>query len=148
LRNTRRDAIAAAITAPWWLPALNAFAQGSLPPLDARIKGVKAERGGLFFDIPVVVETGSFVPITLFVEPKSLATGVRVARFGVLTPLNPRPIALEIELGKLLTQWRIETNIRLGASQTVVGVAQLTDGTLWQQGIAVVLTGSACYDGT
>jgi sulfur-oxidizing protein SoxY len=142
LRNTRRDAIAAAITAPWWMPALNAFAQGNLPPLDARIKGVKAERGGLFFDIPVVVETGSFVPITLFVEPKSLATGVRVARFG------PRPIALEIELGKLLTQWRIETNVRLGASQTVVGIAQLSDGTLWQQGIAVVLTGSACYDGT
>ncbi len=129
--------------------APNAFAQtNNSAPLDTRIKGVKPERGGLFFDIPIVVESGSFVPITLFVEPKSLASGVRVSRFGVLTPLNPRPIALELELGKLLTQWRIETNIRLGATQTVTGIAQLSDGTIWQQSIAVVLTGSACYDGT
>ena len=63
-------------------------------------------------------------------------------------PQNPRPVALEIELGPVLAQPRLTTAIRLGATQAVIGVAQLSDGTLWQHAIEVLLTGSACFDGT
>ncbi|MGL4233475.1 MAG: thiosulfate oxidation carrier protein SoxY [Casimicrobium sp.] len=135
-------------TAPWWLPALNAFAQTSVRTLDERVRDTKIERGGLSLDIPVIVETGTSVPIVLFADTSKLKDGVRIERLGVLAPKNPRPVAMEIELGKWMTQARITTNIRLGASQSVIGVAQLSDGSYWQHAINVVLTGSACYDGT
>jgi sulfur-oxidizing protein SoxY len=147
----RRKALIGLSTVPWWLPALltnDAFAQTSARPLDERVRSAKLERGGLSLDIPVVVETGTSVPIVLFADQSRLRNGVRVERLGVLAPKNPRPVAMEIELGPLMSQARITTNIRLGASQAVVGVAQLSDGTYWQHAINVVLTGSACYDGT
>lgn len=138
---------------PWWAPALDAVAQTALlalpalPPLDQRTRGIPVARGGLSLDIPSIAETGASVPVVLFVDPKSL--GARhVARLGILTPLNPRPVALEIELGSALAQARLTTSIRLGASQDVIAVAQLSDGTLWQHSVNVHLTGSACFDGT
>ena len=149
-RRTRRHAIAILATLPWWAPALDAFAQATLPalpPLDERTRGIKAERGGLSLDIPTIAETGASVPVVLFVNPASLGTR-RVARLGILAPSNPRPVALEIELGSALAQARLTTSIRLGATQDVIGVAQLTDGTLWQHSVNVHLTGSACFDGT
>ncbi len=146
--SSRRVVLTAALAAPWWLPALDTFAQTSARPLDERVRTAKIERGGLSLDIPVVVETGTSVPVVLFADTSKLKEGVRVERLGILAPKNPRPVAMEIELGKWMAQARITTNIRLGASQSVIGVAQLSDGSYWQHAINVVLTGSACYDGT
>ena len=155
---TRRHAMAILATLPWWAPALDAVAQPAsprlppvpepaLPPLDERTRGIKMERGGLSLDIPTMAETGASVPVVLFVNPAMLGTR-RVTRLGILAPLNPRPVVLEIELGSALAQARLTTSIRLGATQDVMGVAQLSDGTLWQHTINVHLTGSACFDGT
>lgn len=149
-RRTRRHALVTLATVPWWAPALDVFAQTTmpaLPPLDERTRGIKAARGGLSLDIPALAETGASVPIVLFVDPSLLGTH-RAARMGILAPLNPRPVALEIELGSLLAQARLTTSIRLGATQDVIDVAQLTDGTVWQHSVRVHLTGSACFDGT
>ena len=143
----RRRALQTLATVPWWLPALSALAQPSRAPLDERVSAAKIERGGLSLDIPTLAETGVSVPVVLFVDPVKLA-GRSVARFGIIAPNNPRPVALEIELGPMLAQPRLTTAIRLGASQSVIGVAQLSDGTLWQHAIDVLLTGSACFDGT
>ncbi len=144
----RRLAIQVLAAAPWWLPAVDAFAQ-QVPqkPLDERLRAVKIERGGLSLDIPTLAETGTSVPVVLFVDPARLS-GRTVARLGIIAPQNPRPVALEIELGSVLAQPRLTTAIRLGATQSVIGVAQLSDGTLWQHAIEVLLTGSACFDGT
>ena len=150
---TRRQAIAIFAVLPWWVPAFDAGAQPAslrlppLPPLDERTRGIKVERGGLSLDIPTIAETGASVPVVLFVDPAMLGTR-RVTRLGILAPLNPRPVVLEIELGSALAQARLTTSIRLGATQDVVGVAQLSDGTLWQHTVNVHLTGSACFDGT
>jgi sulfur-oxidizing protein SoxY len=145
----RRSLLAALGALPWWAPALHVCAQTlpPLPPLDERVRGIKVERGGLSLDIPTIAETGASVPVVLFVDPATLKDR-RVARLGILAPLNPRPVALEIELGSVLSQPRLTTSIRLGATQTVIGVAQLSDGTLWQHSVNVHLTGSACFDGT
>ena len=153
---TRRHALATLAALPWWAAALDAAAQSSsaafpvlpaIPPLEQRVMGIKVERGGLSLDIPTIAETGASVPVVLFVDPATLGAR-RVARFGILAPLNPRPVVLEIELGPMLSQPRLTTSIRLGATQLVTGVAQLSDGTVWQHSINVLLTGSACFDGT
>ena len=156
-RMLRRRTLVALAALPWWAYALETGAQTRLPgllpgllpmpPLDERARGVKALRGGLSLDIPSIAETGASVPVVLFVDPASLG-GRSVARLGILAPLNPRPVALEIELGSALAQARLTTSIRLGATQDVIGVAQLSDGTLWQHSVNVHLTGSACFDGT
>jgi sulfur-oxidizing protein SoxY len=154
--STRRRALGTLATLPWWAPALDAFAQTAvpalpalapLPPLNERTRGIKVERGGLSLDIPTIAETGASVPVVLFVDPASLGTR-RVARLGILALSNPRPVVFEIELGSALAQARLTTSIRLGATQDVIGVAQLTDGTIWQHAVNVHLTGSACFDGT
>lgn len=143
----RRDAIKTLALAPWWLPAFGAFAQTSDVPLDERIRAATVVRGGLSLDIPTLAETGASVPVVLFVDPATL--GLRtVSRLGLIALKNPRPVALDIELGAMLSQPRLTTSMRLGATQAVTGVAQLSDGTLWQHTINVMLTGSACYDGT
>ncbi len=130
------------------MPAVNAFSQQQTQrPLDERLRALKVERGGLSLDIPTLAETGTSVPVVLFVDPARLS-GRTVARLGIIAPQNPRPVALEIELGPVLAQPRLTTAIRLGATQAVIGVAQLSDGTLWQHAIEVLLTGSACFDGT
>jgi sulfur-oxidizing protein SoxY len=145
--------LAAASTLPWWSAATHCVAQAAtpalapLPALDERVRGVKTARGGLSLDIPTIAETGASVPVVVFVDPAQLA-GRRVMRLGILAPLNPRPVVLEIELGSTLAQARLTTSIRLGATQDVIGVAQLSDGTLWQHTVNVHLTGSACFDGT
>ena len=105
------------------------------------------ERGGLSLDIPTIAETTASVFIVLFVNPAPLGTR-RVTRLGILAPLNPRLVVLEIELGPALPQARLTTSIRLGATQHVMGVAQLSDFTLWQHTVHVHLTGSGCFDGT
>ena len=144
--SRRRLALQALASVPWWLPAVNALAQPQ-KPLNERVASAKVERGGLSLDIPTLAETGTSVPVVLFVDPARLS-GRTVARLGIIAPLNPRPVALEIELGSVLAQPRLTTAIRLGATQAVIGVAQLSDGTLWQHSIEVLLTGSACFDGT
>ena len=145
--HLRRRALKALATVPWWLPAVDTLAEQSRAPLDERVKAAKVERGGLSLDIPTLAETGTSVPVVLFVDPIKL-TGRTVLRLGIIAPQNPRPVALEIELGSILAQPRLTTAIRLGATQAVIGVAQLSDGTLWQHSIDVLLTGSACFDGT
>ncbi len=145
--RSRRHVLHAIAASPWWLPALDAVAQTMLAPLDERIKGVAVQRGGLSLDIPTLAETGTSVPIVLFVDKLSLGSRT-VLRLGIIAPQNPRPVALEIELGSVLAQPRLTTAIRLGASQRVVGIAQLSDGTLWQHAVSVELTGTACFDGT
>jgi sulfur-oxidizing protein SoxY len=143
----RRRALQSIATAAWWLPAVATFAQANATPLDQRVRAAKVARGGLSLDIPSLAESGASVPVVLFVDAASL-TGRTVTRFGIIAPQNPRPVALEIELGPLLSQSRLTTSIRLGATQPVTAVAQLSDGTLWQHTVNVMLTGSACYDGT
>ncbi len=151
----RRALLHAAALAPWWWAALGPFGMAvhsqtptADPPLDQQWQRARVERGGLSLDIPVVVETGTSVPIVLFADRLKLKSGIQIERLGVIAPKNPRPVALDVELGALMSQARLTTNIRLGASQSVIGVALLSDGTLWQHSVNVVLTGSACYDGT
>jgi sulfur-oxidizing protein SoxY len=147
LHKLRRHALQLVAITPWWLPAVETFAQTNATPLDQRLRGLKPTRGGLSFDIPALAESGASVPVVLLVDANAL-NGRSVARLGIVTPKNPRVVALEIELGPLLSQSRLDTSIRLGATQPVTAVAQLSDGTLWQHTIDVVLTGSSCYDGT
>lgn len=143
----RRRALKGLATLPWWFAALDAAAQAAVAPLDARVKSVPAVRGGLSLDIPALAETGTSVPVVLFVDKSALGSRT-VTRLGVIAPENPRPVALEIELGPVLAQPRLTTAIRLAAKQRVIGVALLSDGTLWQHAVEVELTGTACFDGT
>ena len=41
----------------------------------------------------------------------------------------------------------VATRIRLATSQTIVALAQLTDGSVWQQRVDVVVTLAACVEG-
>jgi sulfur-oxidizing protein SoxY len=105
--------------------------------------GVRAGRVKL--ELPPLVENGNVVPLTVSVEsPMTDADHVRAIH--VFTELNPLPDVVGFRLGPRAGRARVATRIRLAATQTVVAIAELSDGTFWSDRAEVVVTLAACLE--
>jgi sulfur-oxidizing protein SoxY len=118
--------------------AINSFA-GSLPVQDS-----KGQSGRVQLSISPLVENGNTVPVELWVPG---GNGSTVKRLALLTELNPEPEVAVFTLGPLAGSARVATRMRLATSQTVVALAQLADGSVWQHRVSVVVTLAACIEG-
>jgi sulfur-oxidizing protein SoxY len=99
------------------------------------------QRGKVTLDIPPLVENGSTVPLTV-----TVAAEERVARIHVLNEKNPQPHVITVTLGPNAGRAAFSTRIKLAASQRVVAIAEMADGTLWQGEQSVVVTIAACVE--
>ena len=106
--------------------------------------GAKVQQGRVALDISPLVENGNTVPVTVTVEGVDTATVRRIALF---TERNPQPEVAVFQLGPLAGRAQVATRMRLATSQTIVALAQLTDGSVWQQRVDVVVTLAACVEG-
>ena len=113
--------------------AIAAFAAGA-PVRDGRVQ----------LDIAPLVENGNTVPVTVSV-PGAEAASVR--RLALFTERNPQPEVAVFTLGPLAGRAQVATRMRLATSQTVVALAQLADGSVWQRRVDVVVTLAACVEG-
>ncbi len=113
--------------------AIAAFAAGA-PVRDGRVQ----------LDIAPLVENGNTVPVTVSV-PGAEAASVR--RLALFTERNPQPEVAVFTLGPLAGRAQVATRLRLATSQTVVALAQLADGSVWQRRVDVVVTLAACVEG-
>ena len=113
--------------------ALAAFA-GGVPVRDGRVQ----------LDISPLVENGNTVPVTVSV-PGAEAASVR--RLALFTESNPQPEVAVFTLGPLAGRAQAATRMRLATSQTVVALAQMADGSVWQRRVDVVVTLAACVEG-
>ena len=104
----------------------------------------KVQDGRVKLDISPLVENGNTVPVTVSVEGVDASTVRRIALF---TERNPQPEVAVFQLGPLAGRAMVATRIRLATSQTIVALAQLTDGSVWQQRVDVVVTLAACVEG-
>ena len=96
--------------------------------------------------IPGVAENGLSVYTTVAVEsPMTEADHVRAIH--ILSEGNPIAHLLTWHLGPRAGVARVSTNIRLGASQEVTALAEMSDGTFWRDRKQVVVTIAACIDG-
>ena len=101
--------------------------------------------GRVKLELPPLSENGSTVPLVVSVEsPMTEADHVRAIH--VFTEKNPQPDVATFRFGLRAGRASVATRIRLADTQTVVAIAQLSDGSFWSASAAVVVTLAACLE--
>ncbi len=115
--------------------AINLFTQGRTP-----------RDGRVTLEISPLVENGNAVPVGVSVQ--SAMTAVEhVQRIALFTSLNPQPEVAVFYLGPHNGAAVVATRMRLATSQTVVVLAVMNDGSVWQTRSDVLVTLAACVEG-
>ena len=102
--------------------------------------------GRVTLDIAPLVENGNAVPITVEVDsPMTAADHVReIARLQRAQPAARRRA---LHLGPARGRAEVATRIRLATSQQLVALARMSDGSVWQHAVDVIVTLAACIEG-
>lgn len=135
---TRRDVmrlggVAAAVAL---FPAVAvADSNGISQAIAAFTKGAMALEAGLSLEVPEIADNGGAVPVRV------AAAGAR--RIALFTDGNPYPGVVVFEFGRF-TPPAATIRIRLARSQSVIAVAELTDGTFRKASRAVAVTVGGC----
>ena len=107
--------------------------------------GAAVKTGRVTIDTPRLADNGHSVPFEVIVaSPMTAADHVRSV--SILSPRNPRALIATFHLGPHAGRARIATRVRLNGTQTVLAVAQLSDGSFWSGSAEVEVTESACLD--
>jgi sulfur-oxidizing protein SoxY len=115
----------------------------------AAIKEVVGEapirKGKVKIDVPPLVENGNAVPVTISVESPMTAAD-HVKSIHLFNEKNPQPNVIGVHLGERAGKAQFSTRIKLAAAQTIVAVAQLSDGSFWSGDADVIVTIAACVE--
>jgi sulfur-oxidizing protein SoxY len=105
----------------------------------------RVNKGKVKLDLPPLSENGNAVPLAVSVEsPMTEADHVRAIH--VFTEKNPQPNVVSVRLGPRAGRASVATRIRLADTQTVVAIAELSDGSFWSASADVVVTLAACLE--
>jgi len=129
------------------LPALNAFAtvDDATQAVNKILGGQTAKVGRVTLEIPPLVENGNLVTMKVSVQsPMTQADYVRAIH--VVAEGNPLPNVVSFFLSPRAGRAAITTRIRLGDSQRVRAIAQMSDGSFWQGDAATLVTLAACTE--
>jgi sulfur-oxidizing protein SoxY len=107
--------------------------------------GGKITPGKVTMDIPPLVENGNSVPLTIIVDSPMTEQDF-VKAIAVFNERNPQPNIATFHLSPRSGRAHVSTRIRLGDSQTILAVAQLSDGTLWSGSAELIVTLPACVE--
>jgi sulfur-oxidizing protein SoxY len=108
--------------------------------------GAPVKDGRVTLTIPKVAENGLSVYTTVAVE-SPMTEADHVKAIHILSEKNPIAHLLTWHLGPRTGVAKVSTNIRLAASQQVTALAQMSDGSFWQDRQDVIVTIAACIDG-
>ena len=106
------------------------------------VGNAKLTEGRVKLDLPVLVENGNTVAMTVSVD----ALPGTVDSLHVFAEANPQPEVLHLIFGPRAGVPRIQARIRLATSQTVIAIARMRDGTFWQDSVDLLVTLAACID--
>src|SRR5262245_20375989 len=109
------------------------------------IGDAKVNAGKVKIDIPPLVENGNTVPCTVTVDSPMTATD-HVKAIHVFAERNPQPYVISAVLGPRAGHAGISTRMRLRDTQTVLAIAEMSDGTFWSDRINVIVTAGACLE--
>ena len=99
--------------------------------------------GKVTLKLPGIAENGYSVPLDIEVDsPMSEASHVK--QIAVFSPRNPVPLIAQFYLGPRTAKAAVSTRIRLGGTQVVQVVAEMSDGSLWSGAATTVVTLAAC----
>jgi sulfur-oxidizing protein SoxY len=107
--------------------------------------GAAITQGRVTMDIPPLVENGNSVPLTITVDSPMTEQDF-VKTIAVFNERNPQPNIGTFHLNARSGRAVVSTRIRLGDSQTIVAVAQMSDGSLWSGSVDLIVTLPACVE--
>ena len=95
--------------------------------------------------LPALVENGNSVPLTVnvahWMEPNDY-----VKTIAIFNEKNPQPNVATFHLTPRVGRATVSTRIRLGDSQKITAIAQLSDGSFWSDDAEVIVTLPACAE--
>ena len=142
---SRRDMLAAAL-AVTLLPAARAAEPALQEAIRAWAGSATPRDGRVQFDISPLVDNGNVVPLTISVQsPMTPADHVR--EIVVFNESNPQRDVIRATLSPLSGRAELSTRMRLATSQHLVALARMSDGSVWQHQVDVVVTLAACVEG-
>ncbi|MDW8443342.1 MAG: thiosulfate oxidation carrier protein SoxY [Acetobacteraceae bacterium] len=116
------------------------------PATEAAIKKLIGDRklneGRVTLRLPPIAENGNTIPLTVVVEsPMSAADHVKAVH--VFADRNPTPDVASFHLTPAMGRAEVSTRIRLGQTQDVVAVAEMSDGSVFvgRQEVKVTIGG-------
>jgi sulfur-oxidizing protein SoxY len=149
---TRRDAlkVAGAFAVGAALPAITvrpaAATPADLQVAIARVIGdAKLNAGRVKIEIPPLVENGNTVPCAVAVD-SPMTQNDYVKAIHVFNEKNPQPNVISAKLSPRAGRASISTRMRLSDTQTVVAIAEMSDGSFWTDSVGVVITLGACLE--
>ena len=101
--------------------------------------GATPQSGRVKLELPLLVENGNAVGMTVTGPPGTRSLHVFAER-------NPNPEVVAATFGPASARPRLMTRIRLATSQTVIAVARCEDGTVWTDGVELIVTLAACLE--
>ncbi len=146
--KTRRAVLASAVGLGAWV-VLGTSAFAASHDLAAAISnyagGAAVREGKVKFEIAELVDNGNVVPMTVTVDSPMTASNY-VRAIAVFNEKNPQREVVKFTLGARAGKASVTTRIRLGSTQKLVAVAQLSDGSFWSHSVAVIVTLAACAE--
>jgi sulfur-oxidizing protein SoxY len=147
-RMTRRSALAG-VGATALIPLA---AQASAPETQLTTaireitKGVAVAPTGVRLVLPELAENGNLVQLAVTADlPMTPQRYVRTIH--ILSDKNPLALVARYHFTPRMGRARVASNIRLADTQTVVALAEMSDGTFHSGRANVVVTLAACLDG-
>ncbi len=117
-----------------------------MPEVIRKLVGTaQINHGRVKLGLPPLVENGHLVPLTVSVE-SPMTAAAHVKAIHVFTERNPLPEVVSFHLGPRVGRARVATRIRLADTQTVVAIAELSDGSFWSDRAHVIVTLAACLE--
>ena len=144
---TRRSALTALLAGPLILRMAPAGAtpEAMQQALDGFTGGAEVTEGRVTLRIPLLVENGNSVPLSVSVEsPMTLED--HVLQIAIFNEVNPLPDTARFHLTPRSGLAAVETRIRLNGSQSVHAVARMSDGSFWSAATDVIVTAPACRE--
>ena len=148
---TRRDTLrGAAALAAAAMPIL-LVRRAAATPADMRaaianvIGDAKLNVGRVKVEIPPLVENGNTVPCTITVE-SPMTSKDYVKAIHVFNEKNPQPNVISARFGPRAGRASIAIRIRLTDTQTVLALAEMSDGSFWSDSVSVIITLGACLE--
>ena len=148
LWNRRRFVIVAGAAA-----SLSLFAppaSGETEDVDAAVREFfgdrKVQEGRVSLKLPPIAENGNSVQLSVSVD--SPMTGKdHVRQIAIFSPRNPIPLIGRFKLGPHSGRAAVSTRVRLAGTQSLLAVAEMSDGSLWTGRGSTYVTLAACIIG-
>ncbi|HTT10779.1 MAG TPA: SoxY-related AACIE arm protein [Burkholderiaceae bacterium] len=102
-------------------------------------------RGKVKLDLPPLIDNGNVIALAVSVD-SPMTPAEHVKAIHVFNEKNPQPNVISATLGPRAGRAGLSTRIRLADSQTVIAIAQLSDGSFWQASQDVIVTVAACAE--